>query len=95
MKFSFGPSEIPKWKREQFPNIKYDEYTYMKGSMTNTDQLSNFTKRESIKYDSKTVSDVNMVPVSYEFIDIKGLEFEKGRFYNESEANSSKCDCFR
>jgi putative ABC transport system permease protein len=39
MKFSFGPSEIPKWKREQFPNIKYDEYTYMKGSMTNTDQL--------------------------------------------------------
>jgi putative ABC transport system permease protein len=90
MKFSFGPSEIPKWKREQFPNIKYDEYTYMKGSMTNTDQLGYqiFTKRESIKYDSKTVSDVNMVPVSYEFIDIKGLEFEKGRFYNESEANS-------
>jgi putative ABC transport system permease protein len=28
-----------------------------------------------------------MVPVSYEFIDIKGLEFERG-FYNESEANS-------
>jgi predicted nuclease of restriction endonuclease-like (RecB) superfamily len=48
----------------------------MKGS----DRLSNFTKRESIKYDSKTVSDVNMVPVSYEFIDIKGLEFEKEDF---------------
>ncbi|MEZ7499998.1 ABC transporter permease [Flavobacterium sp. Arc3] len=90
MKFSFGPSDIPKWKREQFPNIKYDEYTYMKGAMTNTDQLGYqiFTKRESIKYDSNTVSDVNMVPVSYEFIDIQGLEFEKGRFYNESEANS-------
>jgi putative ABC transport system permease protein len=29
-----------------------------------------------------------MVPVSYEFIDIQGLEFQKGRFYNESEANS-------
>jgi putative ABC transport system permease protein len=26
-----------------------------------------------------------MVPVSYEFIDIQGLEFDKGRFYNESE----------
>jgi putative ABC transport system permease protein len=90
MKFSFGPSEIPKWKREQFPNIKYDEYTYLKGAMTNTKQLGYqiFTKRESIKYDSKTVSDVNMVPVSYEFIDIRGLEFEKGRFYNESESNS-------
>jgi putative ABC transport system permease protein len=53
------------------------------------DQLGyQITKRESIKYDSKTVSDVNMVPVSYEFIDIKGLEFEK-RFY-KSEANSGQ-----
>lgn len=90
MKFSFGPSDIPQWKREQFPNVKYDEYTYMKGSMTNTDQMGYqiFTRRESIKYDSKTVSDVNIVPASHELIDIQGLEFEKGRFYNESEANS-------
>jgi len=90
IKFSFGPSEIPQWKREQFPNVKYDEYTYMKGSMTNTDQMAYqiFTRRESIKYDSKTVSAINIVPVSHEFIDIQGLEFEKGRFYNESEANS-------
>ncbi len=90
MKFSFGPSEIPQWKREQFPNVKYDEYIYMKGAMTDTEQMAYqiFTKRESIKHESKTVSDVNIVPVSQEFIDIQGLEFEKGRFYNESEANS-------
>lgn len=90
MKFSFGPSEIPQWKREQFPNVKYDEYIYMKGAMTHTEQMGYqiFTKRESIKHEAKTVSDVNIVPVSHEFIDIQGLEFEKGRFYNESEANS-------
>ena len=90
MKFSFGPSEIPQWKREQFPNVQYDEYTYLKSAMTNTKELAYqiFTKRESIKYDSNVVSDVNMVPVSYEFIDIQGLQFEKGRFYNESESNS-------
>lgn len=90
MKFSFGPSDIPKWKREQFPNVKYDEYIYLKEAMNNTAQLGYqiFTKSENIKYDSKVVSDVNMVPVSYEFIDIQGLEFEKGRFYTESEANS-------
>jgi len=91
MNRSFGPSEIPEWKREQFPNVKYDEYTYLKGSMTNTEHLGYqiFTKRESIKYESKTVTDVNIVPVSYEFIDIQGLEFEEGRFYTESEANSA------
>jgi putative ABC transport system permease protein len=91
MKMSFGPSEIPQWKREQFPNVKYDEYLYLKGAMTNTDQMGFqlFTNRESIKYESKTVSDVNIVPVSHEFIDIQGLEFQEGRFYTESEANSA------
>jgi len=90
MRFSFGPSDIPQWKREQFPNVKYDEYTFLKSTMTNTNEVAFqiFTKRESLKYDSNVVSDVNMVPVSYEFIDIQGLEFEKGRFYNESESNS-------
>ena len=90
MKFSFGPSDIPKWKREQFPNVKYDEYVYLKGAMTNTAELGYqiFTKSETIKYDSKLVSDVNIVPVSYEFVDIERLEFEKGRFYNEAEGNS-------
>jgi putative ABC transport system permease protein len=90
LKFSFGPSDIPQWKREQFPNVKYTEYVYLKGVMTHTEQLGYqiFTRGESIKYGSNTVSDVNIVPVSHEFIDIQGLEFEKGRFYNESEANS-------
>lgn len=90
LKFSFGPSDIPQWKREQFPNVKYSEYIYLKGAMTHTEQLGYqiFTKTESIKYESNTVSSVNIVPVSHEFIDIQGLEFEKGRFYNESEANS-------
>lgn len=91
MRMSFGPSEIPEWKREQFPNVKYDEYIYLKGAMTNTEQLGYqiFTNRESIKHESNTVTSVNIVPVSHEFIDIQGLEFEEGRFYTESEANSA------
>lgn len=90
MRFSFGPSEIPQWKREQFPDVKYDEYEYLKNSMNNLDQAAFqfFVKRESLKYQSASVSDVNIVPVSSEFIEIEGLEFEEGRFYNESESNS-------
>lgn len=90
MRFSFGPSDIPQWKREQFPDVTYDEYTTLKNSINNTDQVGYqlFVKRESLKYESKTVSDVNVVPVSNEFIDIGGLEFDMGRFYNESESNS-------
>ena len=90
MRFSFGPSEIPQWKREQFPDVKYDEYEYLKSSMNDLDQMAYqfFVGRESLKFESESVSDVNIVPVSHEFIEIQGLEFEKGRFYNESESNS-------
>ena len=90
MRFSFGPSEIPQWKREQFPNVKYDEYEYLKSSLNEVNQMAFqfFVNRESIKYQSATVSDINVVPVSHEFIEIEGLEFDEGRFYNESESNS-------
>jgi len=90
MKFCFGPSQIPQWKREQFPNVKYDEYINLKNSLNNTDQVGYqlFVNHESLKYDSKTVADVNIVPSSFEMVDIDGLSFDKGRFYNESESNS-------
>jgi putative ABC transport system permease protein len=88
---SFGPSEVPRWKREQFPNVKYQEYIYLKNAMTHTEQMAYqiFTNRESIKHNSKTVANINIVPVSHEFTDIQKLEFEKGRFYNESESNAA------
>ena len=84
MRFSFGPSEIPQWKREQFPNVKYDEYEYLKSSMNNTKEMcyQMFTASQSLKYEANIVSDVNVFPVSHEIIDIQGLEFQEGRFYN-------------
>lgn len=89
-RFSFGPSEIPRWKREQFPDVTFEEYEYLKTALPEAKELAYqlFVGSENIKHDEKTVSNVNVVPVSYEFIDIQGLEFTDGRFYNESEANS-------
>ncbi len=90
MKFSFGPSEVPKWKRVQFPNVTYEEYLFLKSNLNNVENVcfQYFTQPENIKYDSKTVSDLNVVPVSDEFDDIQKLDFQTGRFYNESESNS-------
>lgn len=89
-KGSFGPSEVPRWKREQFPDVTYTEYEYLKTSLPDAEELAFqiFLSWETVKYEEKSVSNVNVVPVSYEFIDIQGLEFTEGRFYNESESNS-------
>ena len=90
MRFSFGPSDIPQWKREQFPNVKYEEYQYLKTNLPDVENVcfQFFTKSETIKFEDRTVSDLNVVPVSDEFDDIQKLDFQSGRFYNEPESNS-------
>jgi putative ABC transport system permease protein len=89
-RFSFGPSEIPRWKREQFPDVTYDEYQYLKDAVNSAEAIAFqiFTKSEIIKYEDRSASNINVVPVSYEFTDIQKLKLSKGRFYNESESNS-------
>lgn len=88
----FGPTDIPRWKVEQFPKVTYEEYQYLKTSVNHTENFcfQFFAPRESVKFESKSVSDVNMVPVTSEFVDIQRLEFSEGRFFNESESNSGK-----
>jgi len=86
----FGPTEIPEWKREQFPDVTYDEYQLLKRSVTGADNMAfqYFTNPQSIKSETGSVENINMVPVTYEFTDIQTLEFEEGRFFNEPESNS-------
>ncbi len=91
-KFSFGPTDVPRWKRMQFPEVSYNEYKELKSSLSDAEQVAYqlFVRRENIRYDSEVVSSVNTVAVSHEFTEIQSLEFSKGRFYTESESNSGK-----
>jgi putative ABC transport system permease protein len=91
-KFSFGPTEVPRWKRLQFPEVSYNEYKYLKSSIDDAEHVAYqlFVKRENIRYGKNLVSSVNTVVVSNEFEDIQALKLSKGRFYNESESISGK-----
>src|SRR5690606_33217806 len=55
MRFSFGPTDIPLWKRQQFPNVTYDEYEHLKNSMNDVQSMGFqlFVQRESIKFESE------------------------------------------
>jgi putative ABC transport system permease protein len=89
---SFGPTDIPEWKREQFPKVNYEEYQNLKENLNRTEHVCYqfFTNRESVKFEKKVMTDVNIVPVTYEFVDIQRLEFAEGRFFNEPESNSGR-----
>lgn len=87
---SFGPTDIPEWKRDQFPNVTYDEFEYLKKSLNDLDAMcfQMFTRNENVKYEGKTVSAVNIAPTTNELEDVQKIEFQKGRFFNEAESNS-------
>lgn len=90
MRFSFGPTDVPDWKREQFPDVTYEEYEYLKKSLNDLDAMcfQLFTRKENVKYEGKTVSSVDVGPTTFELENVQKLEFEEGRFFNESESNS-------
>lgn len=90
IRFSFGPTDIPSWKREQFPDVTYDEFEMLKRSVRGIDKISFnlFTRPENIKYEGNEASSVVIKPCTNEFEFIEGLKIEYGRFFNEAESNS-------
>lgn len=90
MRFSFGPSTIPQWKREQFPDVTYEEYQFIEDKIPDVEAIS-FSLNvspETIKYDGKSVENVEIGAVSSGYYDIESLQIEQGRFFNEAESNS-------
>ncbi|WP_179351603.1 ABC transporter permease [Winogradskyella vidalii] len=88
----FGPTDVPRWQRETFEEMSYNEFKSIQTSVKDAEHvaLQLFVKRENIRYESELVSSVNTVVVSHEFIDVQSMQFDKGRFYNESESNSGR-----
>lgn len=89
---SFGPTDVPEWKRDQFPKVNYEEYQYLKGNLTHSDFVCYqfFTNRESVKFEKNVMTDVNVVAVTHEFVDVQRMEFSDGRFFNEPESTSGR-----
>jgi putative ABC transport system permease protein len=89
-KFSFGPTEVPRWQRDNFPQTDYDDFEFIQRNVPNIDAIAYviFGGNENIKFEGNTVSGVNITPVSNGIYDIENLKLAVGRFYNESESIS-------
>jgi putative ABC transport system permease protein len=90
MNFSFGPSEVPRWKRDQFPKVTYDEFEFLKKSVPSIDKISFnfFARNESVKFESNTVNSIRVKPSTEDFFDIEPIKIETGRLFNAAESNS-------
>src|SRR5690606_18103815 len=85
--YSFSPTDVPKWKMEQFPDMKYEEYEYLKRNVDGIDRISfnYFTNTQNIKSEYATANDVSISPCSFDYQYIDNVKVEKGRFFSESE----------
>lgn len=89
-RYSFGPTEIPRWRREQFPDVKYEEYQYLTRNLNDAEAITYGMNvpPEIIRFEDKTVANVQIGAITHEYYQIESLQLAKGRFFNESESNS-------
>lgn len=90
MRFSFGPTEIPRWKRDQFPDVSYEEFQYLNRNLPDVAAMS-YTMNvpsETLRAGDKSMINVGIGAVTDGYYDIEALQLVSGRFFNESESVS-------
>ncbi|WCO02252.1 ABC transporter permease [Psychroserpens ponticola] len=89
-KYSFGPTDIPRWQRDNFPQTENDDFEFIERNVPNIEAIAYviFGATESIKYQGESVTGVELTPVSNGIYDIEDFKIVNGRFYTESESYS-------
>jgi putative ABC transport system permease protein len=88
--FSFGPTEVPRWVRENFSEIEYSDYQFLRRNIGDVDAVAYvmFGSFETIRYQSESAENVQIVPSTRDIYEISNLKVVQGRFYTEAEADT-------
>ncbi|WP_299395983.1 ABC transporter permease [uncultured Gelidibacter sp.] len=87
-KFSFGPTDVPRWQRDNFPQTEYDDFEFIRRNVPDIEASAYviFGSPQTVKYGSETIAGVDITPVSNEIYEIENIKIDQGRFYSESES---------
>lgn len=89
-KYSFGPTSVPRWQRDNYPQVDYVDFEYVNKNVPDIEASAYviFGGSETIKYESETIAGVDVTPVSEGIYEVEDFKVERGRFYTESESVS-------
>src|SRR5690606_30253561 len=87
-KFSFGPTDVPRWQRDNFPQTEYGDFDFIRRNVPDISASAYviFGSPQTVRYGAETISGVDITPVSNEIYEIENIKIEEGRFYTESES---------
>lgn len=87
---SFGPSDIPEWKSEQFPLVKYEDFQYLDKTLPDVKAMAYVINvpSQTIKYNDEVIENVDIGATTDGYYEIEALQLEKGRYFNEAESVS-------
>ncbi|WP_299113203.1 ABC transporter permease [uncultured Winogradskyella sp.] len=89
-KYSFGPTQVPRWKRENYPQVDYDDYEFIRRNIIDVEATAYviFGGAETIRYQAETLTNVEVTPISEGIYIIDNLKISQGRFYSELESET-------
>ncbi|SHG57936.1 putative ABC transport system permease protein [Winogradskyella jejuensis] len=89
-KYSFGPTQVPRWKRERYPQVEYDDFEFVRRNIADIEASAYviFGGGETIRYQAETLTNVEVTPISEGIYTIDNLKISQGRFYSELESET-------
>jgi putative ABC transport system permease protein len=91
-RFQFvGGPDYPWWKYFRRPYNTYSEYTFLKDKLRNAEAVSfSASANTTVQAGSNSYKGTNLTGVTYTYQDVYDLPLQSGRFFTESEINSSR-----
>ncbi len=91
-RFQFvGGPDYPWWKYFRRPYNTYSEFTFLKDKLRNAEAVSfSASANTTVQAGSNSYKGTNLTGVTYTYQDVYDLPLQSGRFFTESEINSSR-----
>jgi putative ABC transport system permease protein len=89
--FANGPQDYPWWKYFQRPPGTYAEYKFLEERLKNADGVTiSASSSATIQAGSNSYQGTSLSGVAYTYQDVFEVALEEGRYFSESEVNSSR-----
>jgi putative ABC transport system permease protein len=89
--FANGPQDYPWWKYFQRPPGTYAEYKFLEERLKNADGVTiSASSSATVQAGSNSYQGTSLSGVAYTYQDVFEVALEEGRYFSESEVNSSR-----